>query len=62
MRVQDDGVGFDPHLPGIDKHYGVVLMKERAGMAGGELFIESEAGVGTVVVGKFPMRPPAQPE
>ncbi|HEX6457803.1 MAG TPA: GAF domain-containing sensor histidine kinase [Thermoleophilaceae bacterium] len=50
--VEDDGVGFDgqPSATG----FGLTSMRERVGLAGGELDLSSEPGKGTVVRAKFP--------
>ena len=50
VRIVDDGVGYDPadveDRPG---HLGLVLIKERAELAGGWCRIESSPGTGTTV-------------
>jgi signal transduction histidine kinase len=50
VRIADDGVGYDPvdveDRPG---HLGLVLIRERAELAGGWCRIESSPGTGTVV-------------
>jgi signal transduction histidine kinase len=56
LRVEDDGVGFDSRADTLGNHFGLALMKERATLAGGELVVESEPGLGTVVAAKFPKR------
>jgi signal transduction histidine kinase len=60
LVVQDDGMGFNPgsngrpeHL-GRAEHFGLTGMRERAGLAGGRLEIESQPGQGTRV--KLAMR------
>jgi signal transduction histidine kinase len=53
MSVEDDGIGFTSEPDG---HFGLLLMKERAELAGGELFLETEAGGGTCVIAWFPTR------
>ncbi len=58
VRVRDDGVGFavkmrlDP-LPG---HLGLIAMRQRAEMAGGEFVIRSAPGEGTTVESWLPSR------
>ncbi len=63
MRIVDDGVGYNPaeveNRPG---HLGLVLMCERAYLAGGWCRIESTPGAGTTVefwipLGGIPTRP-----
>jgi signal transduction histidine kinase len=49
LIVRDDGCGFDPRLPGEERHYGLLGMRERAEMIGGNLSIESQVGKGTQV-------------
>jgi signal transduction histidine kinase len=46
--VEDNGIGFDPHLPDID-HLGVLGMRERAAMLGGKLSVESAPGKGSTI-------------
>ncbi|MBK8903532.1 MAG: sensor histidine kinase [Anaerolineaceae bacterium] len=45
----DDGCGFEPAIPGEERHYGLLGMRERAEMIGGNLSIESQVGQGTQV-------------
>ena len=53
--VEDDGSGFDPSAsPGGG--LGLVGMRERVGLVGGRLRIESAAGSGTTVLGEVPLR------
>ena len=57
MRVRDDGKGIDPAVlasHGTQGHYGLRGMPERAALAGGELAIWSEVGVGTAVELRVP--------
>ncbi|HET6822952.1 MAG TPA: sensor histidine kinase [Anaerolineales bacterium] len=49
VEVHDDGKGFDNHHVSGDGHYGLLGMRERARLIGGELKIESNAGRGTTV-------------
>jgi PAS domain S-box-containing protein len=51
VRIQDNGVGFDPDRaaePGSG-HYGLRFMRERAEQLGGSLRVESAPGEGTCV-------------
>jgi PAS domain S-box-containing protein len=48
LRIQDDGIGFDPNGLVSKKTLGVLGMKERAEDIGGEYIINSEPGKGTV--------------
>lgn len=56
MRIEDDGVGFetgtDEHRSG--KSFGLIGMRERAIMIGGDLNIDSGPGEGTVVLVNIP--------
>ncbi|MBI5650369.1 MAG: sensor histidine kinase [Chloroflexi bacterium] len=49
LIVADDGIGFDPRaIP--ENHFGLIGMRERLALIGGELKIESARGAGTRVV------------
>jgi signal transduction histidine kinase len=57
LRVRDDGKGIDPAVlagRGIDGHYGLRGMPERAAVIGGELAVWSEVGAGTEVELRLP--------
>jgi signal transduction histidine kinase/ligand-binding sensor domain-containing protein len=59
LRVRDDGTGIDPKLlanQGLDGHYGLRGMPERAEMIDGKLAIWSEVGTGTEVELRLPAR------
>ena len=50
LRVRDDGKGIDPVVlanQGLEGHYGLRGMPERAALIGGKLTVWSEAGAGT---------------
>ena len=52
LRVRDDGKGIDPVVlanQGLEGHYGLRGMPERAALIGGKLAVWSEAGAGTEV-------------
>jgi signal transduction histidine kinase len=51
LEIADDGGGFDPTLRGDG--FGLVGMRERAGLVGGAMQVESSAA-GTTVHGSFP--------
>jgi two-component system nitrate/nitrite sensor histidine kinase NarX len=52
VRVEDDGVGFDPkHTP--VNHFGVNIMNDRASILAGRLDIDSSPGKGTAVTLQF---------
>jgi signal transduction histidine kinase len=55
--VRDDGRGIDPVVlasDGIEGHFGLRGMPERAALIGGKLAVWSEAGVGTEVELRVP--------
>ena len=50
IRIADDGVGYDPaDIEDRPGHLGLVLIRERAELAGGWCRIESSPGAGTTV-------------
>jgi signal transduction histidine kinase len=51
--IEDDGCGFDPD--GAREGMGLDGMRERLGLIGGKLIIESRPGGGTTLVGKVPL-------
>jgi two-component system, NarL family, sensor histidine kinase DevS len=53
--IEDDGAGFDPSRVGDDV-LGLVGMRERVGLVGGDLRIESSEGAGTTIVAEVPLR------
>jgi PAS domain S-box-containing protein len=60
LTVEDDGIGFDPVIPKQwDRDsggFGLVSMRERAQLLGGELTLESAIGRGTVVKAALPLK------
>ena len=59
MRVRDDGRGIDPKVlaaRGIEGHFGLRGMPERAAAIGGKLAVWSEVGAGTEVELRLPAR------
>ena len=52
--VEDDGAGFDPAATREDG-LGLVGMRERIGLVGGRLHVESTAGAGTTIVAEVPV-------
>ena len=57
LRVRDDGKGIDPAVlasQGIEGHYGLRGMPERAALMGGKLAVWSEVGAGTEVELRLP--------
>jgi PAS domain S-box-containing protein len=58
LEIRDDGIGFDAEKEptySIGEHYGLIGMRERAEMVGGEWEIRSLSGIGTTVLVKLPM-------
>jgi signal transduction histidine kinase len=55
ISIQDDGIGFDPAAVDDRRHYGLMIMRERAESVGGELHIESTASQGTTVTLTVPL-------
>ena len=54
--IKDDGCGFELEAISSDKErYGIIGMKERVGLFGGELDIISSPGSGTQVIVKVPL-------
>jgi signal transduction histidine kinase len=53
--IEDDGKGFGA-TGGRDDGLGLVGMKERVGLLGGRLAIESTEGTGTTIVAEVPLR------
>jgi two-component system, chemotaxis family, CheB/CheR fusion protein len=53
--VEDDGKGFDPEEATEESRIGLIGMRERASIVGGELTIESTRGNGTTVRVKVPL-------
>jgi len=56
LNVWDDGMGFDPVAPRARRSHGLVGMRERATMLGGDVQILSATGQGTNVKALFPLR------
>ena len=55
LEIQDNGQGFDSSHLELASHYGILGMKERAGMLGGQLEINSQIGKGTQLKLIFPV-------
>jgi signal transduction histidine kinase len=53
VSVSDDGIGFDV-LAEQEGHYGIQIMRERVQSAGGEIYLDSRPGKGTLVTAIFP--------
>ena len=55
LLIHDDGRGFDEADPGLSKSLGLLGMRERAAILGGEVNISSAAGKGTTVTAWIPL-------
>ena len=55
FSIEDDGVGFDENLIGQKQSLGLLGMKERAVVLGGELQIKSSPGHGTTIIVSVPL-------
>jgi signal transduction histidine kinase len=53
--IEDDGVGFDPEAD-VGEGLGLAGMRERVGLVGGRLTIESAGGAGTTLVAEVPLQ------
>jgi two-component system, NarL family, nitrate/nitrite sensor histidine kinase NarX len=49
IEIRDDGVGFEPEQIELASRYGLVGMRERTDMIGGDFQIISKQGAGTIV-------------
>ena len=58
LRIRDNGLGFDPEDPAISKSLGLMGMRERAAILGGQVNITSAPGKGTTVTAWIPLLPP----
>jgi PAS domain S-box-containing protein len=57
MVIEDDGIGFDPSQADIKRRgMGLATMRERAALVGAALDIESEAGRGTSLYLRAPLK------
>jgi signal transduction histidine kinase len=54
LLVQDDGAGFDPQDV-RDGGLGLVGMRERVGLLGGRMVVESSEGAGTLLKAEVPI-------
>lgn len=55
LTIRDNGVGFDPQaLP--KGAFGLIGMRERARLLGGEFAVQSEKGKGTLIQTTIPVR------
>ena len=54
LAVSDDGVGFAPDEVPRGQHLGLIGMRQRVDLVGGELRVESKAGRGTKIEASVP--------
>src|SRR2546427_5266969 len=54
LTIRDDGKGFDTDQAQPEGHFGSVMMRERALVAGGTYSLSSEVGKGTTITATFP--------
>jgi signal transduction histidine kinase len=55
LLISDDGVGFDPEEAKLAAGLGLISMRERTYLAGGEFKILSEPGQGTCIMVRIPL-------
>jgi len=55
LTLSDDGCGFNPQVV-PSGHYGLLGLRERVRMAGGQVAVESAAGQGTCLTVSFPWK------
>jgi PAS domain S-box-containing protein len=55
LQVADNGVGFIPGAPNVSSGLGLVSMKERLQLVGGDLLIKSQPRLGTEVEARVPL-------
>jgi signal transduction histidine kinase len=60
--VRDDGLGFSIEDPRKPNSFGLVGLRERAYLLGGEATISSTRGQGTNVEVRLPLTPPSAPQ
>ncbi|MCH8151925.1 MAG: CHASE3 domain-containing protein [Planctomycetes bacterium] len=56
LKVADTGTGFDPTQQREEPGLGMASLKERAGLLGGTISIQSEIGRGTTVTARLPAK------
>lgn len=55
IDIKDDGKGFIQKNVNDEKHFGILLMKERVNLLNGEIIITSEEGMGTGIHIEIPL-------
>jgi signal transduction histidine kinase len=61
LRVEDDGIGFDPEQRRGSGHFGLANLRDRAAGVGGTLTIGSEPDRGTRIIVRLPLAPVESP-
>ena len=56
LRIEDDGRGFEPGGEPAGSRFGLIGMRERARLLGGDFQIESSPGAGTRITAEVPLR------
>lgn len=59
LRIEDQGIGFDPARLAVSNSVGLSGMRERARLLGGKLKVESTPEVGTCVSAELPLPEPS---
>ena len=54
VRIEDDGVGFSPQAPRKPNSFGLLGLRERASLLGGDVTVTSAPGEGTIVEVRLP--------
>jgi PAS domain S-box-containing protein len=62
LTVKDSGVGFDPQSAVRGRGLGLISIKERLELLGGQLSIHSELGRGTTIHARVPLNSPTPSE
>jgi PAS domain S-box-containing protein len=60
LRIRDNGRGFDPEDPSLSKSLGLLGMRERAAILGGQVNVSSAPGKGTTVTAWIPLLSPEE--
>jgi signal transduction histidine kinase len=61
VTVSDDGAGFDASSPSKPHSYGLLGLRERAYLLGGEAQVNSQPGRGTEIEVRLPLHPAEAP-
>jgi signal transduction histidine kinase len=54
LRIEDNGVGFDPDATRDGRHLGLVNLRGRAAALGGSLAVDSRPGDGASIIVRLP--------